>query len=98
MRLTGKIVTWKGDKGYGFVKPDSESKNIFMHINEFNWKPRVGEEITFVMGKDKRGRTCGKEAMQKGQEVGANKSNMPVFLGGLVAVVVIVAAVIYFIN
>lgn len=66
MRLDGQIVSWNNDKGYGFVQPDNGGKNIFLHIKECDWKPVIGQEISFSLGKDKNGRVCGKTAVLKG--------------------------------
>jgi CspA family cold shock protein len=30
---TGTIITMRKDKGYGFVKPDEESVNLFFHTS-----------------------------------------------------------------
>lgn len=102
MRLTGKIVTWNNDKGFGFVKPESGSKNIFIHVNEFNWKPQVGQKIIFTMGKDKRGRTCGKTATLKGEIVASERpqiSGLLLMLFAWVALaVMLVIGVTFFEN
>ena len=31
---TGVISWFNNDKGYGFIKPDDKSKDVFLHINE----------------------------------------------------------------
>jgi cold shock protein len=31
---TGVISWFSDDKGYGFIKPDDKSKDVFLHINE----------------------------------------------------------------
>ena len=31
---TGKLKWFNEDKGYGFIKPDSGSQDIFIHISE----------------------------------------------------------------
>lgn len=66
MRVQGKITSWDHKKGFGFVKAlnDEKSvKDVFIHIKEFNWKPEVGQIISFTHAKDKQGRVCGKAAM-----------------------------------
>lgn len=31
--LTGQIMMFKADKGYGFIKPDDGSANVYVHIS-----------------------------------------------------------------
>lgn len=33
---TGVISWFSGDKGYGFIKPDDKTKDIFFHVSELN--------------------------------------------------------------
>lgn len=30
----GKVVAWKGDRDFGFIKPDEEGPDVFLHITE----------------------------------------------------------------
>lgn len=30
---TGQAIMFKTDKGYGFIKPDDDSKNVYVHIS-----------------------------------------------------------------
>jgi len=29
----GQLITWKDDRGFGFIKPDDGSKEVFLHIS-----------------------------------------------------------------
>jgi CspA family cold shock protein len=33
-RRTGIISWFRVDKGYGFIKPDDDSKDVFLHLKE----------------------------------------------------------------
>ncbi|HEY9659225.1 MAG TPA: cold shock domain-containing protein [Allocoleopsis sp.] len=46
----GQLVTWKDEKGFGFIKPDDDSKEIFLHISALpraSRRPRVGDTILY---------------------------------------------------
>lgn len=46
----GKLITWKGDRGFGFIKPSNGGKEVFIHISEFkrvNHRPKVGDIIFY---------------------------------------------------
>ncbi|KKO45021.1 DNA-binding protein [Arsukibacterium ikkense] len=59
MQLTGKVVHWRDDKGFGFVVPDNDTQQLFFHIRDFadsKIRPAEGCRLQFSLGKDKRGR------------------------------------------
>ncbi len=46
----GEIAKWNDEKGYGFIKPDSGKKEIFIHISAFstrNRRPAIGDRICY---------------------------------------------------
>lgn len=53
----GKLIKWKDDRGFGFIRSDGESKEIFLHISALagaSRRPKVGDVIFYeeVIGKD----------------------------------------------
>lgn len=67
MRTQGKIISWNEAKGFGFVKPILGGKQVFIHVKEFNWKPEIGQLISYQQSKDNQGRECGKIAILSGE-------------------------------
>jgi uncharacterized membrane protein YsdA (DUF1294 family)/cold shock CspA family protein len=61
--LTGRIIEWNAQKGYGFIQDGS--KRIFLHRRDFaqmHKRPVVGDVISFTLGKDSKGRPCATNA------------------------------------
>ena len=58
MRQQGRITTWKDDKGFGFITPNTDGP-VFVHISAFSNRQRrpVGNElVTFDLTTDAKGR------------------------------------------
>ena len=56
---TGKISTWNDEKGFGFITPNSGSKSVFIHINDFSKRhkrPVQGLSVLYSLSKDPQGR------------------------------------------
>jgi CspA family cold shock protein len=57
---TGVVFWFKEDKGYGFIKPDNENKEVFFHLNELrkiNLETILkGTKISFETKEDKSNR------------------------------------------
>lgn len=61
MSYKGNVVNWNESKGFGFIKPEYNKKEIFAHVSDFKSRlPSniVGEEVTFNVSKDDKGRPC----------------------------------------
>lgn len=57
----GRLAQWEDAKGFGWVEADCG--RIFAHIKEFERgqpRPVAGDEVTFRIGVDGRGRPCAK--------------------------------------
>lgn len=55
---TGKLTTWQDDRGFGFIRGNDGSKEVFLHISEIKHnirRPQVGDliryQLTFDNGK-----------------------------------------------
>ena len=62
--MTGRIVSWDRDKGYGYL--DAEGQRVFLHRREFaehHKSPETGDVIVFDLGTDRHGRTCATKAL-----------------------------------
>lgn len=58
-RFRGTLVTWKQDKGYGFVRPSAGGKDVFVHLRDIGnigRTPKVGDVLWFQPLADGKGR------------------------------------------
>lgn len=56
--MRGKIVTWKDDKGFGFIRPAKGGRDVFLHISDLRHKgyqPRIGDAVDFSLTTDDKG-------------------------------------------
>ncbi|WP_041522080.1 DUF1294 domain-containing protein [Gilvimarinus agarilyticus] len=55
----GIIGKWHDDKGYGFILPESDTREVFFHVSAYKVRgarPTLGERVTFTAEPDARGR------------------------------------------
>ena len=55
----GTILTWKENQGFGFIKPETGEKEIFVHITAFgntSRRPLVGDTVFYTVVVDKNGK------------------------------------------
>lgn len=54
---TGEIVRWNSDKGFGFMKPDNGSADMFVHVSDLldgDGSVLEGDRVTFEVAFDDR--------------------------------------------
>lgn len=74
MRYQGKLITWKDDKGFGFVVQNGGTEQVFVHIREFTSRrrrPVVNEIISYEIATDAQGRKQARNVSQVGTATNA---------------------------
>ncbi|MGI9350045.1 MAG: cold-shock protein [Rhizobiaceae bacterium] len=60
MSQSGTVKFFNTDKGFGFIKPDSDEKDIFVHISAVQASGLEGlvenQKVTFETEEDNRGK------------------------------------------
>lgn len=91
-RCDGVLAEWNDSRGFGWV--EVEGKRRFAHIRDFgkrSRRPKSGDEVSFLPGKDAKGRDCAthiefKSGSAAGSRLGFGNS---LILGALVILPVI---------
>jgi len=58
-KFQGELVTWKDERGFGFIKPNNSSQEIFIHISSLaksDRRPQVGDKIWYQKTTDSHGK------------------------------------------
>ena len=59
----GKLIRWKDDRGFGFIQPNHDSQEVFLHISEIKdstRRPKENDTIYYyvTVGEDGKIRAC----------------------------------------
>jgi len=90
----GVLKTWKDDRGFGFIKPDDGSDDIFIHISAlkgFVRRPYRGDVIFYEVEQSEDGKSKAVNARIEGVEVYSEDSTSKVGLWVAVAIAVAIA-------
>ncbi|WP_234733511.1 cold-shock protein [Tellurirhabdus bombi] len=52
---TGKVKFFNESKGYGFIKPDDSSEDIFVHVSGLIDQVRENDAVKFEVEKGRKG-------------------------------------------
>lgn len=95
MRYQGRITNWKDDKGFGFITPNGDDKQVFAHIKSFSnrqRRPVENELVTYELKVDAKGRAQAESISFVGERVPASsppgRSNIPTLFAALFIVFV----------
>jgi cold shock CspA family protein len=61
MRFDGTLITWKADRGYGFLAPSQGGQELFAHLSAFQLdgrQPAEGDAFSFEVDIGRDGRKC----------------------------------------
>ncbi len=110
----GTIITWKADRGFGFIKPEDGGKEVFVHIKGLNhrqYQPNIGDKIQYKLTTDRTGRIRAYDGLidgvepyqrEKGsnnnEEAGSDNPALPMPMLVAGVVVIAIAAAVYFLS
>lgn len=54
----GKLKMWDGDRGFGFIAPDEDGPDVFVHVSAFQRAsldiPDVGDRVSYDLETNSR--------------------------------------------
>jgi cold shock CspA family protein len=74
VKQKGQLKTWKDDRGFGFIKPDDDSKEVFLHISALKGmarRPIAGDIILYELTTETDGKVRASNASIQGVAPGS---------------------------
>jgi len=102
LETKGVLKTWKDDRGFGFIKPDDGSDDIFIHISAlkgFVRRPYRGDVIFYQVEESEDGKSKAVNARIEGVEVfkeEASSNKIGIVLSITVIIIFFTAIGLYF--
>lgn len=79
IRSKGALTKWFDDKGFGFITPDKDKKEVFVHISAFGQdlqrRPKAGDTIFYYLQKDEDGKIKAYDVIIEGVQSPAGKES-----------------------
>ncbi len=102
MRLKGKVVKWKNDKGFGFIESINGGPDIFFHENYLvnqSRRPVVGDEVSFEINTNQERKQRAERILFRGERDPKNSGKFfDVFYSSLSFVFLICIGVLVFLK
>lgn len=102
MRVTGSLLSWNSERGFGFVEASLGGRHIFMHIDDVVGQTKtfsVGQKISYIQSTDMQGRACALSIIRDGespQKTSSNKRGM--FKFALVFGIILILGISIWLN
>ncbi len=71
MRNQGTLTSWNDERGFGFITPDDDSRQIFVHIKSFSnrgRRPEINQAVNYTLSSDSKGRPCAANVLFAGKQ------------------------------
>jgi len=68
-REKGTLVSWNNDKGYGFIRPYNNKKDVFLHVKSLphhQRRPKINDVLTYKVGVNEKRQHYARSAKIRG--------------------------------